>query len=184
MVGWLFWVERPFETVFQSMSGRLPERGWKRRERIEESKNVQTTPIRTFCKRNRPLSYYHHNCKTGSLPRTIAQPDHPRYVLKSWKEATIIPIPKPGKDNTNSNNHRHIALTSCICETLERMINERLVWYLEKNNIITDFQSGFWHQRSTNDHLVRPEIFIREAFIKKEHLVAVVFDLENAYDTT
>ena len=53
-------------------------------------------------------------------------------VPKSWKEATIIPIPKPGKDNTNPNNYRPIALTSCICKTLERMINERLVWYLEK----------------------------------------------------
>ena len=105
-------------------------------------------------------------------------------VPKSWKEATVIPIPKPGKDNTNPNNYRPIALTSCICKTLERMINERLVWYLEKNNIITEFQSGFRHQRSTNDHLVRLETFIREAFIKKEHLLAVFFDLEKAYDTT
>ena len=53
-------------------------------------------------------------------------------VPKSWKEATIIQIPKPGKNNTNPNNYRPIALTSCICKTLERMINERLVWYLEK----------------------------------------------------
>ena len=64
LVGWLFWVKRPFETVFQSISGHLPERGRKRRERIEESKNVQTTPIRTYCKRNRPLPYYHPNCRT------------------------------------------------------------------------------------------------------------------------
>ena len=105
-------------------------------------------------------------------------------VPKSWKEATIIPIPKPGKDNTNPNNYRPIALTSFICKTLERMINERLVWYLETNNIITEFQGGVRHQRSTNDHLVRLETFIREAFIKKEHLVAVFFDLEKAYDTT
>ena len=41
--------------------GRLPERG---RERIEESKNVQTFPTRTYCKRNRPLPYYHPNCRT------------------------------------------------------------------------------------------------------------------------
>ena len=105
-------------------------------------------------------------------------------VPKSWKDATIIPVPKPGKDNTNPNNYRPIALTSCICKTLERMINVRLVWYLETNNIITEFQSGFKHQRSTNDHLVRLETFIREAFIKKEHLVAVFFDLEKAYDPT
>ena len=41
-------------------------------------------------------------------------------VPKSWKEATIIPIPKPGKDKSNPNNYRSIALTSCICKTLER----------------------------------------------------------------
>ena len=36
----------------------------KRREKIEEGKNIQTTPIRTYCKRNRPLPYYHPNCRT------------------------------------------------------------------------------------------------------------------------
>ena len=64
------------------------------------------------------------------------------------------------------------------------MINDRLTWFLESNNIITNFQSGFRHQRSTNDHLVRLETFIREAFIKKGHLVSVFFDLEKAYDST
>ena len=38
--------------------------------------------------------------------------------------------------------------------------------------------------RSTTDNLVRLETFIRDAFIKKEHVVAVFFDLEKAYDTT
>ena len=66
LVGWLFLIYWPFETVFQSISGRLPERerGRKRRERIEESKNVQTTPTRTYCKRKRPLPYCHPNCRT------------------------------------------------------------------------------------------------------------------------
>lgn len=45
----------------------------------------------------------------------------------SWREfeATVIPIPKPGKDHTNPTNYRPIALTSCLCKTLERMINAR-----------------------------------------------------------
>ena len=42
-VGWLFWIYRPFETIFQSISDRLPERGRKKREVIDERKNVQTT---------------------------------------------------------------------------------------------------------------------------------------------
>ena len=84
-VGWLFWVKRPFKTVFQSISGRLPKRGRGRRERIEESKNVQTTPTAptasaigpcpTIIKIVGPLG-------TGSLPRTIAPPDHPLTFCK------------------------------------------------------------------------------------------------------
>jgi hypothetical protein len=45
----------------------------------------------------------------------------------SWSEATVIPIPKPGKDPTSADNYRPIALTSCVCKTFERMVNERLV---------------------------------------------------------
>ena len=63
--GWLFWVYRPFETVFQSISGRLPKRGRRRRERIDESKNTQTTPTRTYCKCSRPLPYCNPNCRTS-----------------------------------------------------------------------------------------------------------------------
>ena len=55
----------------------------------------------------------------------------------SWKEATIIPIPKPGKDNTDPSNYRPIALTCCLCKTLERMINTRLIWFLESNGLIS-----------------------------------------------
>ena len=64
------------------------------------------------------------------------------------------------------------------------MINARLVWYLEINNLISPVQSGFHSERSTNDNFVRLETFIRDAFVKKEHVVAVFFDLEKAYDTT
>ena len=42
--GWLFWVKRPFETVFQSISSRLPKRGRKRRERIDERKMSKQPP--------------------------------------------------------------------------------------------------------------------------------------------
>ena len=64
------------------------------------------------------------------------------------------------------------------------MINNRLVWFLERNKLITPLQCGFRKQRSTTDHLVRLESFIREAFIQRQHTVAVFFDLEKAYDCT
>ena len=67
---------------------------------------------------------------------------------------------------------------------MERMINDRLVWFLEKNKLVATVRSGFRKQRGILDHLVGFETFIREAFIKKEHVVSVFSDLESAYDTT
>ena len=92
---------------------------------------------------------------------------------EDWTYATIIPIPKPGKDAAEPDDYRPIALTSCLCKTLERMINKRLTWFLESNNHISRFQSGF-----RSDNLVRLETFIRDAFIKNEHEVAVFFDMK------
>ena len=34
------------------------------------------------------------------------------------------------------------------------------------------------------DHLVRFETFIRDAFVLKQHLLTIFFDLEKAYDAT
>ena len=117
------------------------------------------------------LNIFNHIWTTGKFP-------------EDWTLATIIPFPKPGKDPAEPNNYRHIALTSCLCKTLERMMNKRLTWFLESNNQISRFQSGFRSDRSTTDNLVRLETFICDAFIKKEHVVAAFFDLEKAYDTT
>jgi len=64
------------------------------------------------------------------------------------------------------------------------MVNDRLVWYLESNKLLTSVQCGFRKCRSSTDHLVRLETFVREAFVQRQHCVAVFFDLEKAYDTT
>ena len=51
---------RQYFSLYQAASQREGERG----EKIVESKNVQTTPTRTYCKHSRPLPYYHPNCRT------------------------------------------------------------------------------------------------------------------------
>ena len=101
-----------------------------------------------------------------------------------WELSTVMPVPGPGGGHAEPTDYRPVALAGCLCEALERVINARLVWCLESNNLISPVQSGFRSERSTNDNLIRLETFIRDAFIKKEHVVAVFFDLEKAYDTT
>ena len=68
-----------------------------------------------------------------SLLRIFKQIWHTAILLDSWREAIVIPIPKPSKDSTNPGNYRSIALTSCICKTMERMVNDCLVWFREKS---------------------------------------------------
>jgi len=58
------------------------------------------------------------------------------------------------------------------------MVNNRYVWFLERDKLITPLQCGFRKQRSTKDYLVRLESFIREVFIQRQHAVAVFFDSE------
>ncbi|GBN12421.1 putative RNA-directed DNA polymerase from transposon X-element [Araneus ventricosus] len=101
-----------------------------------------------------------------------------------WHEAIVIPILKPGKDPSNPLHYRLIALTSCLCKTFERMVNARLVFELEKQGCISPLQSGFRRGRSTFDNLVLLETQIRNAFVRRNHLVSIFFDIEKAYDRT
>ena len=70
---------------------------------------------------------------------------------QSWKIATIIPMPKSGRDGSNSAYYRPIALTSCLCKTIEYMTNKILVWLLNSNKLITNSQK--WIQKAEIDNL-------------------------------
>ncbi|GFU18579.1 putative RNA-directed DNA polymerase from transposon X-element [Trichonephila clavipes] len=68
--------------------------------------------------------------------------------------------------------------------SFERMVNTRLVYVLEKEKCISPLQSGFRKGRSTLDNLVFLESQIRDAFVRRNHLVSLFFDIEKAYDRT
>ena len=102
----------------------------------------------------------------------------------SWRTALLIPILKPDKDKHNPTSYRPISLTSCICKTMERMVNERLVHFLESKGLLSKYQAGYRARRGCVDQLVRLENFIKEAFLYKDHVVGVFYDLSKAYDTT
>ena len=53
-----------------------------------------------------------------------------------------------------------------------------------KTRLHHKISARFQNQKSTIDPLIRVETHIREANIRKEHLIAEFFDLEKAYDTT
>ena len=77
---------RQYFSLYRAVSQREGER----RERIDESKNVQTTPTRTYCKHNRPLPYCNQNCRT---PRHWKFTQHHRTtpgLAKTILQGTVI----------------------------------------------------------------------------------------------
>ena len=52
--------------------------------------------------------------------------------LEAWGVETKLPFQKPGKDTKNPSNYRGISLTSCICKLMERMVENRFMWFMEK----------------------------------------------------
>ena len=94
----------------------------------------------------------------------------------------MIPVYKKGKDKNKPASYRPISLTSCVVKILERIINVRLLWHLETENILVPEQAGFRQFRSTEDQATYLAQEIEDAFQAKEVLLASWIDLQKAFD--
>ena len=101
------------------------------------------------------LDIFNQSWKLGSVPQ-------------SWKDANMLPIHKKGKNKKDAKSYRPISLTSCIGKVLESMINKRLVWHLESNQIITPQQAGFRQHHSTEDQVTYVSQMIEDGFQDKK----------------
>ena len=103
-------------------------------------------------------------------------------VPQCWKEARMIPILTRGKNKNNVLSYRPISLTSCVCKTMERIVNRRLQWYLEAKSTIVPEQAGFRRHRSTEDQTTHLSQVIEDAFQTKKVILASFIDLQKAFD--
>ena len=104
-------------------------------------------------------------------------------IPRAWKIALIIPIPKIGKDNTRAESYRPISLLPCLEKVMERMISERLYWYLERTDKFAFTQGGFRRKLNAVDQVARLEKMIRETLVEKGVCLVTLVDLKSAYDT-
>jgi len=103
--------------------------------------------------------------------------------LKNGKKGIIIPILKPGKNKHSTEGYRPITLLNTMKKIMEKIINSRLIWFLEENQILSKEQSGFRHTRSTMDNIITIKIEIENAFEHKQILGIISLDITKTYNS-
>jgi len=101
----------------------------------------------------------------------------------AWKHSRpIVPsvIKQGNKSPTDSASYRPISLTSTFCKILEKMVATRLVFHLEKHNVLCAEPSGFRVRRSAIDQL-RP-MRLHNVFMIKVTLLGFFIDFASAFD--
>lgn len=102
------------------------------------------------------------------------------YFPTTWKMATVILIPKPGKDPLFPENHRPISLLPVFSKMLERVILARFPE--EFFCSIRTEQYGFRQGHSTTLQLRRVINTIASALQNKHHATSVLIDVSKAFD--
>jgi len=103
-------------------------------------------------------------------------------IPKAWNHAIVLPFQKPDKPANDPSSYRPISLTSVLCKVMERMIVNRLNWYLERNDILSNAQTGFRKGKSTMDQIIKLQDTIYKYIKSKGYTVGVFLDFEKAYD--
>ena len=127
------------------------------------------------------LSHLDGNFKIGLLGifnKCWLEGEFPR----EWKHALVMPLLKPGKDPTVPVSYRPLCLLSTLSKVFEKLIMNRLSWFLESHSLLPEYQAGFRRNRSTHDQLVRLEHVICKSLKEKKVVISVYFDISKAYD--
>jgi hypothetical protein len=118
---------------------------------------------------NQPLAMlFNMSIQTGCVPNI-------------WKMAHVTPIFKGG-DKTKPSNYRPISLTSQICKIMERMINAKISYHLESNNLLSKSQFGFRSGMSTTSNLLNFWNSVTGSLDQSEPVDVIYFDFAKAFN--
>lgn len=106
------------------------------------------------------------------------------FFPKSWKEATIIMILKPGKDPRQPGSYRPISLLNVLGKTFEKIIKDRLQSFLNIKGIIPESQHGFRNQKCAQQAILQLQSDASIAINKNRCCLALLLDIERAFDRT
>lgn len=99
-----------------------------------------------------------------------------------FKRALITPVHKSGARDSVT-NYRPISVLPALSKLLEKVLNNQLVKFLEKNDILSDSQFGFRAGRSTDGAVGSLVDYITACLDSKQKCIGVFIDLAKAFDT-
>ncbi|MCG8046148.1 MAG: reverse transcriptase domain-containing protein [Candidatus Thiodiazotropha endolucinida] len=100
-----------------------------------------------------------------------------------WSQGIITPLHKKGSLNDPS-NYRGITISSCIGKLFNKILNNRLVQYLQKHSILCKEQIGFIKGNRTTDHMfILKSLVDRHTHKGSLPLFTCFVDFKRAFDT-
>ena len=103
------------------------------------------------------------------------------YFPNELKTGCITPIYKNGSKN-NVENYRPVCSLSPFSKIFERIIYNRMIEFLDKNNIFNPNQYGFHKGLSTESAIIQFINNIHNGLNKRCHTIAIFMDLSKAFD--
>lgn len=101
---------------------------------------------------------------------------------ETWRHSLVVPIPKYTGPATDVGSYRPIALTSCLSKVTERMVNRRLMNFLENKRLLDHRQHAFRPGFGTGTYLAALGQILNESLKNNEHVEMVSLDLAKAYN--
>ena len=103
-------------------------------------------------------------------------------VPQNLKLANVIPVHKKGQ-HSSPHNYRPISLLSVFNKILEKLMCNRLLNFLDKNNVFFDKQFGFRARHSTDHAILSIIDKIQSAVETQNYSCGIFLDFSKAFDT-
>ena len=98
------------------------------------------------------------------------------------KLANVVPIYKSG-DEMLFSNYRPVSVLPVFSKVLERLMYNRLIEFINDNNLLYEYQFGFQKGKSTHMALIFLIDKITEALDKGNSVIGIFLDFSKAFDT-